>query len=390
MGPFELDRGGLIDEEVVAGEAGIALPALRVQDPEDRPSPGRPIAVTGDQGLRPLADDVPTEPDPRPPGQLEPDAGRLGDRGGQTTGGTTDGSAGRTGRLQDDEERLRSTGQCGQSAESIRDASRPVRGGESTARQIEDQQVHRTTGQQRATDGQTLVQRHRRDDDEPLETDTPGDRFDRIEAAREVQPGHDRPLRLGFSGHSHDEGRPATRPVAADGDTCRSGETAGPEDRVECREPGMDDAIASRREREEWRGDRGRPRGRVHRGRQSQCPVRDPRTSCDPRTTRDPRSCRSPASLEARHGCRHVLGRGRHRMVKIEHLFDEIKGAGAATWPAPQLGRRRNLADAATWPAPLTLATAATWPAPQLGRRRAANLAEYSLLDRYGHFPRSD
>ena len=35
----------------------------------------------------------------------------------------------------------------------------------------------------------------------------------------------------------------------------------------------------------------------------------------------DLRSCRSPASLEGRHGCRHVRGKGRHRTVIVEHPF---------------------------------------------------------------------
>ena len=46
------------------------------------------------------------------------------------------------------------------------------------------------------------------------------------------------------------------------------------------------------------------------------------------RPVRDPRSCGSPASLEARHGCRHVRGEGRHRTARLEHLFDGIKGSG--------------------------------------------------------------
>ena len=30
----------------------------------------------------------------------------------------------------------------------------------------------------------------------------------------------------------------------------------------------------------------------------------------------------SPASLQARHGCRHVRGECRHRTARLEHLFD--------------------------------------------------------------------
>ena len=86
MGPF-VDRGGLlcfvglcgfvrvVAEEVVATEAGVALPTLRVEDPEGGPLPRRAVAIAGDQRLGPLTDDVAPEPDPRPPGKLEADAG---------------------------------------------------------------------------------------------------------------------------------------------------------------------------------------------------------------------------------------------------------------------------------------------------------------------------
>ncbi len=82
VGPF-VDRGGwiggVVAEEVVAAEAGVALATLRVEDPEGRPPPRRAVAIACDQRLRPLADDVASEPDPRPPGELEAEAGRLGD-----------------------------------------------------------------------------------------------------------------------------------------------------------------------------------------------------------------------------------------------------------------------------------------------------------------------
>ena len=71
MGPF-VDVGGLcfggvvevVAEEVVAPEAGVALTAFRVEDPEGRPLPRRAIPVAGDECVGPLADDVAPEPDP--------------------------------------------------------------------------------------------------------------------------------------------------------------------------------------------------------------------------------------------------------------------------------------------------------------------------------------
>ena len=83
----------IVAEEVVAAEAGVALAALRVEDPEGRPPPRRAVAVAGDQRLRPLADDVASEPDPRPPGELEAEAGRLGDGGRQAARARPGGSS---------------------------------------------------------------------------------------------------------------------------------------------------------------------------------------------------------------------------------------------------------------------------------------------------------
>jgi len=181
VGPFGLDRGGWIGslvegsvkEQVIAAEAGVALAALRVEDPEGRPSPRRPVAIAGDERLRPLPDDVAPEPDPRPPGELQAKTGRLGDSGGKTTS--------QPGWLEDDEERLRPPGERCQPAEPVRDPGRTIRRGQPAAGQVQDEQVHRAPGQQRATDGKTLVQGLRGDDHEPFEPDAAGDRLDGVE-----------------------------------------------------------------------------------------------------------------------------------------------------------------------------------------------------------------
>jgi hypothetical protein len=78
-----VDRG-LVDQQGVAGETGIPLAALGVEDPEGRPTPRRTVAVVRDQRLGALAHDVAAQADPRPASQLEPDARRLGDRGRET------------------------------------------------------------------------------------------------------------------------------------------------------------------------------------------------------------------------------------------------------------------------------------------------------------------
>jgi hypothetical protein len=133
-GPF-VDRGGwiggLVVEEVVAGEAGVALAAVGVEDPEGRPPPRRAVSVAGDQRLRPLADDVAPEPDPRSPGELETDAGRFGDGGRQ---GPVDARW-----LEDDEQRLRATGERRQPAEPVGDPGGLVRGRQAATGQVEDE-----------------------------------------------------------------------------------------------------------------------------------------------------------------------------------------------------------------------------------------------------------
>src|SRR5512145_768197 len=71
-------RGG-VDEEVIPAEAGIALAAVRVEDPKGCSPPRRPEPVAGDERLGLLADHVAPQSDPCPADQLEPEAGRLGD-----------------------------------------------------------------------------------------------------------------------------------------------------------------------------------------------------------------------------------------------------------------------------------------------------------------------
>ena len=280
----------VVDEEVWAAEAAVALPALGVEDPELRPSPRRTEAVAGDGHLGLLADDVATEPDPRPSRELETEPGRLGDGRGETRG--------QAGRLEGDEERLRATGEGRQAPEPVRDL-RGGRAGIRMRRQIDDEEVHRAAGEEGARDRQALVEGVRSEDDEPVQPDAAGDRLDRVERAGEVQPGDDRTVGLGLRGEAERERRLARAGVPAE---CHAGapwQAARPEDRVECREAGPDDPVD---------GFRGRPRRLVLRQR------------CRRQRSDDPRSCRAPACLEGRQSSRHVRGKRRHRPT-IEQMF---------------------------------------------------------------------
>jgi hypothetical protein len=282
-----------VEQESVVGETRIPLAALGVEDPQDRPTPRRAVAVVGDERLGPLPDHVPAETDPRPASQFEPDAGRLVDRGRE--------AAGRPGRIEDQEQRLRSPRSCGESMEAIGDLRRRVGLRQATPGQVDDEQVDRAAGDQAAGDAQALVQAGRGDDHEPFEADAAGDGLDRVEAAREVEPGDDRTLGLGFRGDPQAEGRPSARAQPADRDTGRRREPTRSEDRVERGEASVDDPVIGSGV-VPWLAVVRRAR---HQGQR----------------TGDPRSCGTPASPQARDGGVHITSTGRHRTSRVEQMF---------------------------------------------------------------------
>jgi len=191
--------------------------------------------------------------------------------------------------------------------EPVGDPCRLVGPCQSTARQVEDQQVDRSTGEQAAGDAEPLVKAGRGDHHEPVEPDPAGDGLDRIEAARQVEPGHDRALRLGFRRDSQAERRPAARAVAADRDAGRLRQPAWSEDRVERRKARPDDAIVGSRLP-------GRTRIRV-------VDRDEGRRRCQGQRPDDPRSCGTPAGPEARDCGIHITPTGRHRTSMIEQMF---------------------------------------------------------------------
>ena len=124
-------------------ETAVPLATLGVEDPELGPPPRRPVAAAGDERLGPLADDVPPEPDPRLPLELEAQSRGFRDRGREP--------ARQPGRLEGDEERLRPPGEPGQPAQSLGHVGRRrarVRAG----RQVEDEDVDRAGGQEHPGD----------------------------------------------------------------------------------------------------------------------------------------------------------------------------------------------------------------------------------------------
>jgi hypothetical protein len=263
----------VVAEELVAGEAAIPLPALGVEDPELRLAARRTESVAGDRHLGPLADDVAPEADPRPAGQLEAEAGRIGDGGRE--------AARQARRLESDEERLRATSERGETPEAIRDAG-GRRARIRPRRQVDDEQVDRPTGQHRTGDREPLVERVGGDDNEPVEANAPGDGLDRVEGTGQVEPGDDRTVGLGLGGEAQGERRHPRARLAPQGDAGAPRQAARSENRVEGREAGPDDrldrAAALRLALRRQRRRRQRPD--------------------------DPRSCRAPPRLEGRQSSR--------------------------------------------------------------------------------------
>ena len=193
-----MDR--VVAEELRVAETAVPIATLGVEDPELRPSARRPVPAPGDECLRSLADDVAAEPDPGLSLELESEPGRFGDRGREP--------GRQAGRLEGDEERLGPTGQAGETPQSLGHLGRRGAGGRSR-REIEDQDVDRTSGEEHSRDRQALVEGLRGQDHEPVEPDAASGGLDRIERPGEVEPGDDRAVGLGLGDEPEGEGRGA-------------------------------------------------------------------------------------------------------------------------------------------------------------------------------------
>ena len=282
-------------------ETAVPIATLGVEDAELGPPPRRPVSTACDERLGPLPDDVAAEPDPRPPFELEPEAGRFGDGRREARSQTR--------RLDGDEERLGPPGEPGQTAQAFRDLGRS-RARVRVRRQIEDQDIDRAPGEEHPGDREALVERLRRQDDEPVEANAAGGGLDGIERAGEIEPRHDRAVGLGLGDEPEGERGGAGRCGSAEGDAGAARKPARADDRVERREAGPDDPLdASSRLARGRRGKLGWVVGRLGRERRRG------------QRTHDSRSCRAPSRLEGRESSRHVRGEAGHRTARLEHLF---------------------------------------------------------------------
>ena len=294
-------------------ETAVPIATLGVEDPELRPSARRPVPAPGDERLGPLADDVAAEPDPAAPPELEAEAGRFGDGGGQRRR--------QPGRLEGDEERLRPAGEAGQAAEPLGDL-RLGRARDRARRKIEDEDVDRAAGEEHAGDRQALVEGLGSQDHEPVQTDAAGGGLDRIEGPGKIQPGDDRAIGLGLGDEPEGERRGAGGRGTTEGNAGGTREPARPDDRVEGRKAGPDDPLdaGSRLARGDGLslsvvvGRLGRKRRRGQR-------------------SDHPRSCGAPSRLEGRQSSRHVRGEAGHRTPRLEQTFDIVNGRGVGDPP---------------------------------------------------------
>ena len=285
-------------EERPETKAGIPVPAIGIEDPEGGPPARWPGPAARHDDLGGLPHHVSPKPDPRLAGKLQADPGPLPDRGGHRTDEAR--------RLQDEEGDPGPTGEGGEPAEPVGEPRRTLRPG----RQVDDQEVHRPAGQERPGHRQTLVRAGRGQDHEPGGLDAAGHGLHRIEGVGEIQPGDDRPARLGLGGEPEGDGGPAAREVAAEREAHPARQAAGAEDGIQRREAGGVDAGGVRC-------------GVGSRGSEPDAGVRL-RNQCQraDHLPRGPGGGRSPARAKCRQGCRHVRGKSRHQVPSIEHMFE--------------------------------------------------------------------
>ncbi len=206
-----------------------------VEDLQFGATAGRPEPVLCDRHRRQLPDDVPSEPDPGAPLELEADAGALGE-------GRID-RRGEAHWLEDDQTGPDPSRVCRQPADD-----RLVAPGQA-GRQVDHEQVDCSTGEESARERETLDRSTRAQDDQPAQVDPPADRLEGVERVSQIEEGDDRSGGLCLCHAAERERGLAARGVPADRRARRARQAAGTKHRVEGGEAGGDDVVRARRER---------------------------------------------------------------------------------------------------------------------------------------------
>jgi len=248
-----------LSQKLAPRQAGIAQPAIRVQDSHLRRSPGWREPIPGHADLDPLPHHVSPQSNPRSAAQLQPQRSDLAEGTGQ--------SGGKARRLQDEHLDAGSTSQGSQSAESLRHGRCRYPGSlQGPRRQVQQQHVHRSVLEEHRRHRQRLLQRIRRQDDEPVQLDAPSHGLDRIQASGQIQIGRDPSRGLDLGHRLQRERRHPAGPLAAQGSGRGAWQPAQSEDRIQSPKAGGYRPIrsvrqAARRARRPVRvEDRTRPR----------------------------------------------------------------------------------------------------------------------------------
>ncbi len=215
---------------------GVAeYPAVGVEDLQlDQPA-RRAEPVLRHRHRRLLPDDVPSEPYPGTPLELQAEAGHLGEC-------RMDGR-GEVRRLENDETGADPSGVRRQPADDDLLALPGAR------RQVDHEQVDRPTREEGTRECEPLGRIGRAQDDQPAQVYSPADCLEGVERVSEVEEGDDRPARLRLCHAAERERRLAARGGPADRRARAAREPPWTENRVERREAGRDDFVAAWRER---------------------------------------------------------------------------------------------------------------------------------------------
>lgn len=191
------DRGDGIEprlgsgEQAWSAEARVPRPALGVQDRQFGIAARRAVAVPRHRRAAALPHHVAAQPDPAGTPKFEPKPARLVDGGRQSPAQTV--------RREHDEQGSGAACEGGEAREAVADPDAGHRRVTAIGK-VEDEQVRRPSGEERACEREPLLEVARCEDHEPLGADAARHGLDGVECPGEVEPGHDRPSGLRLCG----------------------------------------------------------------------------------------------------------------------------------------------------------------------------------------------
>ena len=214
-----------LSQKLAPRQAAIAQPALRVQDLQLRRTARRPKPIPRHTDFGSLTNHVPAQPNPPSTAQLQPQRRDLSESARQ--------GGGHARWLQNEHLDAGSTGQGSQSTETLRKIRRRNPSPQRPGRQVQQQQVHRSILEKHGRHRQRLLERVRRQDDQPLELNASSHGLHRIQASGQIQIRRDPAGGLGLGHGPQRECRLTAGPIAVEGSRRGARQPAQPEDRVQ-------------------------------------------------------------------------------------------------------------------------------------------------------------